>query len=195
MKFRWRTIALLLMLSSSLFWEQVSAVYMQGNNEITHDELIGLPSLILLTVNRDGNNDLALYNWETDELSYIVTSEADDGHATWSPDGSQIAFQTNRDGNWEIYLYDVATEVLRNLTNASSNEMYPNWTPNGQVVHMSDRSGEPALYISDPTTDEISGLTDNDTCAPDYHPNFHHLEMHWLIGRIVRAQGIFGFWI
>ena len=53
-----------------------------------------------------------------------------------------------------------------------SSEMYPNWSKDGQVVHMSDRSGNSALYLSDPTTGEITGLTDTDNCVPDYHPNF-----------------------
>lgn len=175
MKFLRSIILLLFALSGSLFFNHIPMVHMQDDPTITHDELASLPPLILLTVNRNGNNDLAIYDWATDELTYIVASAADEGHATWSADGSRLAFQTNRDGNWEIYLYHMATGALQNLTNAPSSEMYPNWTPDGQVVHMSDRTGEPALYVSDPLTGDIIGLTDTDDCMPDYHPNFSPL--------------------
>lgn len=152
------------------FWQNKSA-QTQETEQIGREELTDLPANILLTIDQGSGNDLALYNWQTDELEVIVDSAGDDGHGTWSPDGTQIAFQTNRDGNWEIYVYDVATGEERNLTNAESSEMYPNWSKDGQVVHMSDRSGDSALYLSDVQTGEIVGLTDSDTCTPDYHPN------------------------
>ena len=155
----------------SLLFGKTQFATMQDDTQIDRNELAGLPTYILVTIDQGDGNNLALYDWENDELEVIVDAVGDDSHGTWSPDGTQIAFQTNRDGNWEIYLYDVATKTTRNLTNAPSSEMYPNWSKDGQVVHMSDRSGSSALYLSDPSTGEITGLTDTDNCTPDYHPN------------------------
>lgn len=150
-----------------------SASNAQTNDIIDLAELDGLPTLILVTVNDGSSNNLALYDWSTDELTLIVTSSGNEGHATWSPDAQLIAFQSLRDadGNWEIYTYHVDTGEELNLTNAASNDMYPNWTRDGLVIYMSDQSGEPALWLTDPATGSMTELTANDDCVPDYHPN------------------------
>lgn len=47
---------------------------------------------------------------------------------TWSPDGSQIAFNSNRDGNSEIYVINLDCSGLQNLTNTTEyNESTPRW--------------------------------------------------------------------
>lgn len=149
----------------------ISPLQAQTGDTISLEDLQGLPETILVTLNDGSGNDLALYNWQTESLTPIVTDENDDSHGTWSPDGQMIAFQTNRDGDWEIYLYDVESGTETNLTENDASEMYPNWTADGTVVHMSDRSGAPALYLSVPADNSIEGLTDTDDCTPDYHPN------------------------
>lgn len=138
---------------------------------IGRTELTGLPPRILLTLHRPTGDDLALYDWANDTLTDVVTARAHDSHGTWSPDGTQIAFQTNRDGDWEIYVRDMATGEERNITHDPGSQMYPNWTPDGQVIHMSDAAGQPDIWRTDPRNGESMGITAGDGCGPDYHPN------------------------
>ncbi len=144
-----------------------------ADSTISVEELEGLPDTILLTVRGEDYllDDLVLYNWKDGSITPLVTSEGRDGHGTWSVDGSQIAFQTDRDGDWEIYVYDVETHVEENLTQNPSSDMYPNWSPSGHVVHFSDRNGA-AIWLTNPLDGEFVGLTHEDDCVPDYHPNF-----------------------
>lgn len=155
-----------------VFMLGTSSLQAQEGGTIDLAELSDLPDLIAVTVDQGEGDDVALYNWRTGELSVVVASEGRDSHSTWSPDGETLAFQTDRNGNWEIYLYHVESGEETNLTEAPSSEMYPNWTNGGLVVHMSDRSGAPNLYTSDPDSGSIDGLTDADDCIPDYHPNY-----------------------
>ncbi len=48
-----------------------------------------------MSINTDGSG-----------MMNLTRNPADDYSPRWSPDGSQVAFQTDRDGNWEIYRMD-----------------------------------------------------------------------------------------
>lgn len=164
----WIPIAILTLMLAALW-----PVYAQMDTSIDQAELEGLPSLLALTVRGEGyqQDDVVLYDWQTGDLIPIAASDGQDSHATWSPDGTHLALQTTRDGNWEIYTVDVTTGDAQNLTQHPANDMYPNWSPDGQVVHYSTRSGEDALWLSNPSDSSALDLTSNDGCAPDYHPN------------------------
>jgi L-ascorbate metabolism protein UlaG (beta-lactamase superfamily) len=47
----------------------------------------------------------------------------------WSPDGSQIVFQSDRDGNFEIYVMDADGSNQRRLTENSAGDYWPSWGP------------------------------------------------------------------
>lgn len=49
--------------------------------------------------------------------------------ASWSPDDSQIAFQSNHDGDFEIYTMDVKTKIVTQLTDNNVDDQYPSWSP------------------------------------------------------------------
>ena len=65
----------------------------------------------------------------------------------WSPDGTQLVFQSNRDNNFEIYRVDVGEDSPVNLTNHPANDGDPDWSPDGStIVFISDRNGPNGLY-------------------------------------------------
>lgn len=49
-------------------------------------------------------------------LTRLTEDDYDDKWATWSPDGSKIAFGSNRNGNWDIYVMDNDGKNLKRLT-------------------------------------------------------------------------------
>ena len=139
--------------------------------------LLDLPEMIVLTLHDANGDDLTLWNRVTGEFTALAPSPFSESHATWSPDGEWIAFQTERDGDWEIYLVRPACEDpslgcndgLRNLTNNPANDMYPNWSSDGEVVHMSTRSGNPDIWLTPLDEGEPLALTDHP--GPNWHPN------------------------
>lgn len=136
-----------------------------------------LPRRLVVTLHDANGDDLAIWDRVSGEFTSLAPSPANESHATWSPDGEWIAFQTDRDGDWEIYVVQPTCEDpslgcndgLRNLTNNPANDMYPNWSRDGQVVHMSTRSGNPDIWLSPLDEAEPRRLTDHP--GPDWHPN------------------------
>jgi Tol biopolymer transport system component len=59
-----------------------------------------------------------------------LTNNADgDNNPRWSPDGSQIVFESNRDGDSEIYVMDADGGNTVNLTNNTTADISPEWRP------------------------------------------------------------------
>ena len=54
-----------------------------------------------------------------------------DGTPVWSPDGSQIAFDSRRDGNAEVYVMNADGSAQTNLTNHPNTDIVPDWQPFG----------------------------------------------------------------
>jgi TolB protein len=140
--------------------------------------LDALPERVVLTLHDANGDDLALWNRVTGEFTALAPSPFNESHATWSPDGEWLAFQTDRDGDWEIYVVRPTCEEpslgcnddLRNLTNSpDANDMYPNWSTDGQVVHMSTRGGNPDIWLTPLDEGDPAPLTDHP--GPDWHPN------------------------
>jgi dipeptidyl aminopeptidase/acylaminoacyl peptidase len=84
--------------------------------------------------------------------------------AAWSPDGTQIAFETNRDGNREIYVVDADGTGLTNLTNHSNNDFSPAWSPDGtQIAFHSGRDGNYEIFVMDADGSNPTNLTNHDS--------------------------------
>lgn len=87
-------------------------------------------------------------------LTRLTNGNGIEREATWSPDGSQIAFASDRDGNDEIYLLPVdegaaaaGGEPVR-LTNHPEDDRRPTWSPDGACLAFeSRRDGEWGLYV------------------------------------------------
>jgi TolB protein len=55
------------------------------------------------------------------------TTRIVDETASWSPDGTQILFQTDRDRNFEIYMMNADGSDPVNLTNNAGRDYWPDW--------------------------------------------------------------------
>ena len=68
-------------------------------------------------------------------LRRLTNHDALDGGPSWSPDGTQIAFQSDRDGNWNIYVMDAADgSNPRPLIFERNSDLYPSWSPDGTQI-------------------------------------------------------------
>jgi len=100
----------------------------------------------------NGNTAIFERDLETGAVRVLVDRPGLNVTPSYSPDGRRLAFGMSR-GNTESELYDmdvVQRCCIRQLTQAPprSAEMSPSYSPDGrQIVYMSDRLGQPHIYI------------------------------------------------
>jgi Tol biopolymer transport system component len=85
---------------------------------------------------RDGSYEIYVMNVEdalqgTDgsDPRRLTHGDADAWWPSWSPDGTQIAFQSNPDGQWDIYVIDADGTNVRQLTTGGASDQEPAWRP------------------------------------------------------------------
>lgn len=89
----------------------------------------------------------------------------------WSPDGSEIVFESTRDGKYAIYLVRADGSGLRKLTSGEADDEQPRWSPDGkQIVFISQRDKHLQLYIMDADGSRQRRLTN--VADIDYQPMF-----------------------
>jgi Tol biopolymer transport system component len=92
----------------------------------------------------------------------ISNNPAEDGFARFSPDGSQIVFQSRRDGGVaHIFRMNADGTNPVQLSNGAADDIAPVWSPDGtQIAFASIRDGDWEIERIDPDG-TISKLTDN----------------------------------
>ncbi|MDE0132301.1 MAG: S-layer homology domain-containing protein [bacterium] len=87
------------------------------------------------------------------------------GHPTWSPDGTQIAFEGYRGGEPEIFVMNVDGTGGRQLTSNSHPDGYPSWSPDGtQIAFTSVRNDRLEVFAMDAdgaNQRQLTSATDN----------------------------------
>jgi dipeptidyl aminopeptidase/acylaminoacyl peptidase len=86
------------------------------------------------------SGDIWTMNPDGSGVTQITTAAGNDLFPVWSPDGSQIAFQSNRDGNYEIYVMNADGSGTARLTNNAASDQTPAWSPDGtKIAFVSNR--------------------------------------------------------
>jgi TolB protein len=97
-----------------------------------------------------------------------------DMHPAWSPDGTQIVFESKRDeGDWDVWVMNADGGDLRNLTgDESANDGNPTWSPDGKrIAFSSDRRGSYDIYVVDADgSGDPERLTN--IRGDDFHPDW-----------------------
>lgn len=86
----------------------------------------------------DGQRDLYVVNEDGTGLRRLTFDGEDyrERVATWSPDGTRIAFAASHDGNVDIYTMDANGGDRRRITTDPARDDYPEWTSDGRIVFM-----------------------------------------------------------
>lgn len=104
----------------------------------------------------------------------IKITNIESSYPFWSPDGSQIVFQSDRnDDDSEIYIMNADGTGIKRLTNSPGPDQTPVWSPDGsRIVFQSFRDGNAELYSMTPEGDNLVNLTNHH--SEDSHPKFSH---------------------
>ncbi|MGH8604709.1 MAG: hypothetical protein ACREXR_18570, partial [Gammaproteobacteria bacterium] len=116
----------------------------------------------IYVINADGTDPKRL----TDNDSY-------DGHPIWSPDASQIAFESLRDGTHAIYVMQADGSNPTRITHGHGRQALPSWSPDGKkIVFLSEREGSAGIYVVDlKGGDETRLTTVGDDGDPAWSPD------------------------
>jgi dipeptidyl aminopeptidase/acylaminoacyl peptidase len=76
-------------------------------------------------------------------LTYTAAAER---YPDWSPDGSQLVFESDRSGNWDLYVMLSIGGAATRITADTSYDARASWSPDGgQIAFESDRSLDSGL--------------------------------------------------
>jgi len=105
---------------------------------------------IVFVSDRDGDEDLYLYDIESEETRRITDNAAQDFAPSFSPDGKEVVYVSNQDDpyKWEIYAVNMEDGRIRRLTDNRYWDGFPRFTANGQsIVFSSKRDGSEDVYV------------------------------------------------
>lgn len=117
--------------------------------------------------NRDGNFNLYIYDFDTQQTIKVTDSPNDNTKASWSPDGKKIVYTSIIDGqNTDIFIIDLSWNNLPtmgiNITNNPAADTDGSWSPNSQqIIFVSDRDGNREIYTMDISGQNLKRLTNS----------------------------------
>ena len=140
-----------------------------GEKRLLVESLGGLPNAL--------HWDVGMLDFEEDDLIVFNVAnaagegEGQDREASWSPDGTKIAFHGGRvawpGGAFDIVIADMTTkkpgvdQVL--LTKHDAGDQRARWSSDGaKILFESDRDGDWEIFVMDADGENLKQLTDND---------------------------------
>ena len=128
---------------------------------------------IALTISKNGNKDIYLYNFKSQDLRRLTTSSAIDTEANFSPDGKNIAFTSNRTGQVQVYIKNLKTEKIDRATFEGRYNSKPVYSPDGKDLALIHKVGKDyRLALLDIASRDLTVMTQNKSDeSPFFSPN------------------------
>src|SRR5690606_23995771 len=143
------------MRKSALLWIVCGLLLMGGLSSglVAQDDLSS-DLRIAFVSNRLGNEeiDIMTQDGENGPVSNLTNNPARDWNPAWSPDGSQISFNSNRDGRETLYVMGADGTGARPVFPGEAFQDYvASWSPHGtRIAFTSSRAGGGReLFIAD----------------------------------------------
>jgi hypothetical protein len=127
-----------------------------------------------LTVLRDGNFDVWVYDLERSVATRLTFADGYDGDQVWSPDGQWVAFSSDRDNAVSIYRKRADGSGDAELVAECQDEQkqcFPSaWSLDGQLIAVgtgasdiwmvpADGKGEPEPYLTSPALEDFPAFS------------------------------------
>ena len=94
-----------------------------------------------------GNRDVYIRDLFNGAMTRLTTDRAMDGFPVWSPNGSEIAFQSDRNGSFDIFVKSTAgTSPEKELLRAPGNQWPLDWSRDGQWLLYVDAANAGDLW-------------------------------------------------
>jgi Tol biopolymer transport system component len=105
--------------------------------------------------------------------SVTKITNVEDVYPWWSPDGSQIVFQSNRSGAWVLHRMNADGSDIIPLTTEQNHAVTPSWSPDGNwIAYVTALEGQMEdIYLMRPDGSGKTNLTGT--------PNINESHPHW----------------
>jgi Tol biopolymer transport system component len=113
-------------------------------------------------------HDMGLYALQPRTGDRHMLIYGGDQGATYSPDGTRIAFMNNYDGDYEICVMNADGTGIKPLTRNSAIDAYPTWSPDGKrIAFTSNRDGDFDIWVMNADGTAQVNLTNDDPSQDD----------------------------
>ena len=128
---------------------------------------------IALTISKQGNKDIYLYNLKSKQLERLTSNISIDTEASFSPDGKSIAFTSNRTGQVQVYIKKLKSGKISRATFSGSYNAKPVFSPNGKDLALIHKVGKDyRVALLDIASRDLTVMTRNKSDeSPYFSPN------------------------